>query len=53
MVYEFVCGGVPFGDDLEEPYLIYERILTGELRYPKFVSPDFPGKGMIERLLSR
>jgi cGMP-dependent protein kinase len=37
MVYEFLCGGVPFGDDLEEPYEIYERILTGELTYPSFV----------------
>jgi cGMP-dependent protein kinase len=44
---------VPFGDDLEEPYLIYETILTGEMTYPSFVKKDFAAKPFIERLLSR
>lgn len=29
MIYEFICGGVPFGDDLEDAMGIYERILGG------------------------
>jgi cGMP-dependent protein kinase len=27
MLYEFICGAVPYGDDEEEPYAIYEKIL--------------------------
>ena len=25
-LYEFLCGVVPFGEDLEDPYVIYEEI---------------------------
>jgi len=27
MLYEFICGGVPFGEEEEDPYTIYEIIL--------------------------
>ena len=23
MLYEFICGKLPFGDDLEDPYAVY------------------------------
>lgn len=26
-LYEFMCGKVPFGDDFDDPYKIYEEIL--------------------------
>lgn len=35
MLYEFICGGVPFGDDEEEPYNIYKSILEGKIIYPQ------------------
>ena len=25
--YEMVCGKLPYGDDLEDPYAIYKQIL--------------------------
>jgi cGMP-dependent protein kinase len=27
MLYEFLCGGVPFGEEEEDPYTIYELVL--------------------------
>ena len=33
-LYEFMCGGVPFGEEEEDPYAIYEKILQYKLRYP-------------------
>ena len=47
-LYEFICGGVPFGEDEEDPYSIYEKILEYDLRYPLFVGKHFPAKPMIE-----
>jgi cGMP-dependent protein kinase len=37
MLFEFVCGGVPFGEEESDTYRVYELVLTGEIRYPKFV----------------
>lgn len=30
-LYEFMCGGLPFGEDAFDPYLIYQEIIRGEL----------------------
>ena len=35
-LYEFMCGGVPFAEDLEEPYQIYEEIIKKNLKFPHF-----------------
>ena len=34
ILFEFLCGGVPFGEEEENPYTIYEKILESKLRYP-------------------
>ena len=34
MLYEFLCGGVPFGENVEDAYKVYELVLTGKLEYP-------------------
>ncbi len=34
-MYEFVCGGLPFGDDENEPMNVYLAIINGELKFPK------------------
>ena len=42
-LYEFMCGGVPFAEDAEDPYEIYEsiiktvirQIITNKLSYKK------------------
>ncbi|OMJ75567.1 hypothetical protein SteCoe_25263 [Stentor coeruleus] len=53
MIYEFVCGGVPFGEDEEDPYVIYEKVIQRKLVYPSFVDIRMPCKPMIEQLLSK
>ncbi|CAG9323131.1 PKG_22 [Blepharisma stoltei] len=53
ILYEFLCGGVPFGEDLDDPYAIYEKVLERKLAYPSFVSRNMPAKPIIEQLLSK
>ena len=53
MLFEFLCGGVPFGEDFTDPYDIYEQVLTGTLTFPPFMDALFPAKSLIEQLLSR
>lgn len=52
-LYEFLCGGVPFGEEEGDPYAIYEKVLQYKLRYPPFVGKNFPAKPMIEQLLHK
>jgi serine/threonine protein kinase len=53
MLYEFICGGTPFGEGLEDPYKVYEAVLTGHIRYPSRVNGSNPTRPIIEQLLSR
>ena len=53
ILYEFLCGGVPFGEEFTEPYDIYEQVLTGSLTFPPFVDSLYPAKTLIEQLLNR
>jgi len=53
MLYEFMCGGVPFGEEEEDPFAIYEKVLERRLIYPAFVDPRMPSKPFIEQLLSK
>jgi len=36
MLYEFICGGVPFGDDVNDPLMIYDKIIEYNLKFPSF-----------------
>eukprot|EP00359_Climacostomum_virens_P003943 CAMPEP_0204903160 /NCGR_PEP_ID=MMETSP1397-20131031/4084_1 /ASSEMBLY_ACC=CAM_ASM_000891 /TAXON_ID=49980 /ORGANISM="Climacostomum Climacostomum virens, Strain Stock W-24" /LENGTH=879 /DNA_ID=CAMNT_0052071749 /DNA_START=38 /DNA_END=2677 /DNA_ORIENTATION=- len=53
MLYEFVCGKVPFGDDKEDPYDIYQTILKSRLTYPPYIRGELPSSSMIEVLLDK
>ena len=37
MMYEFVCGGVPFGEGEEDPMEVYKIVIHGILKFPNFV----------------
>jgi cGMP-dependent protein kinase len=40
-MYEFLCGGVPFGEDSEDPFTIYEEIMnTEKILFPKFLKDE-------------
>lgn len=36
-LFEFMCGYLPFGDDAEGPYEIYDDIMKNELKFPDFI----------------
>jgi len=37
VLYEFMCGKVPFGEDADDPYEIYEQVITTPIQYPSFL----------------
>ena len=53
MLYEFICGQVPFGEDEEDTYAVYEKVLRDTLVYPRTLSQHFPARNLIETLLNR
>jgi cGMP-dependent protein kinase len=53
ILYELLCGGVPFGEGEEDPYAVYEAVLGGKLNYPAFITAKLKCKPMIEMLLSK
>jgi cGMP-dependent protein kinase len=50
MIYEFVCGSVPFGSDEDDPILIYQRVIEKNLKYPSYIGSQ-RSKQIIEKLL--
>ena len=51
-MYEFLCGGVPYGEDLEDPFEINEVILKSRaLKYPH--CENKLAISLIETLLSK
>lgn len=53
MLYEFLCGQVPFGEEEEDTYMIYEQVLHAPLTYPRMLNQYFAARNLIETLLNR
>ena len=51
-LYEFMCGMVPFGEEAEDPYEIYEEIIKTELTYPNYLK-DKKAKKLMDQLLNK
>ncbi|CAD8175040.1 unnamed protein product [Paramecium pentaurelia] len=51
-LYEFMCGGVPFAEDAEDPYEIYEEITKKQISYPNHLK-DRKAKKFIDQLLNK
>lgn len=52
-LYEFMCGFVPFGEEAEDPYLIYDEIIKKEvLTFPSYFT-DNKAKVLMEQFLSK
>ncbi len=51
-LYEFISGYVPYGEEAEDPYEIYDDIMKKPLTFPNYVN-DEKGKTFIEQLLSK
>ena len=52
ILYEMVCGKLPFGQELDDPYMIYKEIMGQKIQYPNYYY-NKKGKVLIERLLER
>ena len=52
MMYEFVCGEVPFGEYAEDPMDIYEAVIHDVLKFPSFVK-DNDFINLIKRMLDK
>lgn len=53
-LFEFLCGSVPFGEDFEDPYDIYEAILEYRIIFPTDIEqPSELAQGFILQLLSK
>lgn len=55
LLYEMMCGKVPFGEEEENPVRIYEHILRSKLVYPSWITPQSISSTapIIESLLNR
>ncbi|EGR32104.1 protein kinase domain protein [Ichthyophthirius multifiliis] len=51
-LYEFMCGGLPYAEDADDPYEIYEQIMKQPLKLPKFIK-DRNTIAFISQLLSK
>lgn len=51
-LYEFMCGGVPYAEDADDPYEIYEEICKKSIVFPGFMK-DRKAKKLIEQMLSK
>ena len=47
-----MCGSVPFGDKLQDPYEIYEEIIETRLEFPVFYFDDL-GCDLIRKILDQ
>eukprot|EP00403_Amphidinium_massartii_P032337 CAMPEP_0178445562 /NCGR_PEP_ID=MMETSP0689_2-20121128/40253_1 /TAXON_ID=160604 /ORGANISM="Amphidinium massartii, Strain CS-259" /LENGTH=1263 /DNA_ID=CAMNT_0020070161 /DNA_START=66 /DNA_END=3857 /DNA_ORIENTATION=+ len=52
MLFEFVCGYLPFGDDLEEPTEVCTAVMKAPLNFPAGYR-DKRGRSLIQGLLCR
>jgi cGMP-dependent protein kinase len=54
-LYEMICGVVPFGEDVDDPYEVYKIIMAGKkVQYPPILnkSSHTQAKNLIQQLLS-
>ena len=52
VLYEFMCGMVPFGEDMDDPYEIYEFIIKKPLSFPSYFK-DKKTQKFIEHLMNK
>jgi len=53
MLYEFVCGTVPFGENQEDPYKVYDEVLKQPLRFNSVMPKSSALRVFLESLLHK
>lgn len=52
LLFEFVCGYLPFGDDLDNPNEVCQVVLRGALKFPSRYK-DRAGRALMEAMIER
>lgn len=52
MLFEFMCGFCPFGEEQEDPFDIYQEIIKSHLQIPSYMK-DKKAASMMKRLLNK
>ena len=52
-MYEFMCGGVPFGDKVEDPMEIYFAVINNNLEFPDEIINDKEFKHLMRKMLDK
>ena len=52
-MYEFMCGGVPFGDKAEDPMEIYFAIINNNLEFPIEINNEKEFKHLMRKMLDK
>ena len=52
-MYEFICGGVPFGDSLDDPLDIYFAVLNQKLSFPSYGINDINFRLLMKEMLEK
>lgn len=53
ILYEFICGRVPFGEEEEDPYIVLRMVIEDDVIFPSFLTENNPCRDLISRLLSK
>ena len=53
MIYEFLCGCVPFGHEENDPYRVYEIILSKNLTFPSDRQPCESATVLLKHILNK
>ncbi|CAG9330980.1 PKG_34 [Blepharisma stoltei] len=53
LIYEFLFGRVPFGEDFNDPHEIYEKVLEYRLTWPIDLDPAASSKNFVQQLLNK
>ena len=53
MLYEFLCGRLPFGEEETDPFIVFKVVCEEEALYPGFLLENNSCKALIQQLLSK
>ena len=53
LIYEMLCGSVPFGNDLEDPMQVYVSVMKQPLQFPALQPKSPHARSLLESLLQK
>ena len=51
-LFEFICGGLPFGEGADDPQEVCEAILAHHIKFPSFLK-DVQSKKLMLQLINK